>query len=296
MRFPGPSKAITLAVFCAGAFVPDAAAQTASDSGWAPLFDGRDLLGLEVQIKGKPKGQDPDKVFSVHDGLLHAYAGWPITDGNSAQGYVVTAKEYSRYRVRLEYRFADRPGTGGSGVEYHVHEGEFWPRCLECQLQRGYAGDCWLINGAGARDAAGRVYAPGGYVQIAKTSRQDKDIEWNSAEVLVMGTDSSVHRINGTVNNRVYQLVQLNGANQAVPLVQGRILVQAEGQEMLVRRWEIQELDAQGRPLNAAVAVRRSAGLAPLREPQGDVLAGWKVFCETLRGRTLPGAAAIPGP
>jgi hypothetical protein len=64
------------------------------------VFNGKDLTGFNVYLKDKRKNEDPNKVFSVVDGVLR----------NSGQnsGYVVTESSYSNYRLVVEYKWGEK--------------------------------------------------------------------------------------------------------------------------------------------------------------------------------------------
>src|SRR6478752_4089990 len=56
---------------------PSSGAEPASDHGWISLFNGKDLSGWHVVLTSDKKGIDPDKVFQVHDGVIHTYQDVP---------------------------------------------------------------------------------------------------------------------------------------------------------------------------------------------------------------------------
>ena len=67
---------------------------------------------------------------------------------------------------------------------------------------------------------------------------------WNRVEVIVRGTDSAIHIVNGKVVNRATDLRELDETGTKwIPLTKGRILLQAEGAEVLYRNIEIKQLD-----------------------------------------------------
>ena len=107
----------------------------------APLFNGKDLSGW-VWIQGKPKeGQAVvpiDKVWSVKpDGVIND-EGTPI-------GYLRTEKDYTNYKLTLEWRFPSKPGNGGVLLRM-IGEDKVWPKSIEAQLQSRNAGDIWNID------------------------------------------------------------------------------------------------------------------------------------------------------
>src|SRR5262249_55455645 len=106
-----------------------------------PLFNGKDLTGLSTWLKDTKK-EDPRKVFSVQDGLLHI--------SGDGYGYVATDKEYRDYRVVVEYRWGKRTDGGkyvrNSGILLHAVGPDggangTWMSSIECQLAQGCVGD-----------------------------------------------------------------------------------------------------------------------------------------------------------
>ena len=109
-----------------------------SPSGRVMLFNGVDLSGWDTFLADEMA--DPADVWSVRDGVLHC-TGQP-------NGYIRTTDKYEDYRLHLEWRWPDEPTN--SGVLLHAQgPDEVWPRCIECQLKAGNAGDFVLMGGAG---------------------------------------------------------------------------------------------------------------------------------------------------
>ena len=67
------------------------------------LFNGRDLTGLYTWL-ADTKYDDPRKVFTVHDGLLHV--------SGDGYGYVTTSKAYKNYRLIAEFKWGPRTWGG----------------------------------------------------------------------------------------------------------------------------------------------------------------------------------------
>jgi hypothetical protein len=248
----------------AAALPADAVAPTTP----AALFNGKDLSGLEVWLKGT-KRDDPRKVFRVTDGQLHLTG-----DGF---GYAATPKAYRDYRVVVEYKWGTRTDGGkyvrNSGLLLHAtgpHGGAngTWMSCVECQLAQGCVGDLIVIRG---KDETGEVipvsitsdialgpdkrprWKEGGTKQVF-TGRQlwwnqhdpdfkelldtrgKNDVEsplggWTKVEA-VCEKDTITVVVNGTTVNKAY----------AVTPAAGRVLLQCEGFELFVRKFEIHPL------------------------------------------------------
>ncbi|HEY3131560.1 MAG TPA: DUF1080 domain-containing protein [Acidobacteriota bacterium] len=116
------------------------------------LFNGQNLDGWYTYIAEKGNNNDPEKVFQVHDGMIHIYKD--ADDGAKMPfGYVATETEYADYHLRLQYRwgtkrFAPRAqGKRDSGLLYHVvGPDKVWPRSVEFQIQEGDVGDIFTVR------------------------------------------------------------------------------------------------------------------------------------------------------
>jgi len=233
------------------------------------LFNGKDLTGLTTWLRDSQK-EDPKKVFTVHDGLLHL--------SGDGFGYVATEKAYKDYRLVVEYKWGTRTDGGkyvrNSGILLHATGPDggagkgAWMSSIECQLAQGCAGDLIVIRG---KDAAGQTVpvtltvdtVPGpdkrprwkkGGTPTVTTGKQmwwcDHDpefkelldtrgrwdvesplAEWTKVEVVADGK-----RLQISVNDK-----QVNEAYDVSP-ASGRILLQTEGHEIFFRKFEIHPL------------------------------------------------------
>jgi hypothetical protein len=111
------------------------------------LFNGKDMTGLYTWLK-KTKRDDPQKVFTVHDGMIHA--------SGEDNGYIATDKEYKDYHLVVEYKWGKKSTTDkyvrNSGVLLHATgvdggNGGVWMSSFECQLAQGCNGDIIMIGG-----------------------------------------------------------------------------------------------------------------------------------------------------
>src|SRR5262250_2165492 len=123
----------------ASALVLLLAAQESPKEGVISLFNGKDFTGLTTWLKDT-KREDPRKVFTVHDGMIHA--------SGDGMGYVATEKAYRDYRVVVEYKWGTRTDGGkyvrNSGVLLHAGPDGLagkgaWAPSLEVQLAQGCA-------------------------------------------------------------------------------------------------------------------------------------------------------------
>ena len=232
--------------------------------GVVPLFNGKDLTGFTRWLKDTQK-DDPRKVFTVHDGMIHV--------SGEGMGYVATEKAYRDYRLVVEYKWGTRTDGGkyvrNSGVLLHATgpdgsaAGGAWTPSIECQLAQGCAGDLIAIRGKDVPVAltvetvlgpdkrprwkkGGTPTAYSGkqfwwsnhdpeFKELLDTrGRNDLESplgEWTRVECVCEGKKLSVF-ING---------VQVNEATDVFP-ASGRILLQCEGFEIFFRKVELHPL------------------------------------------------------
>ena len=113
------------------------------------MFDGKTLGDCYTWLKDT-KREDPRKVFSVADGMLH------IT--GDGLGGIVTNKRYRDYHLVLEYKWGDRTwhdrenATRDSGLLIHSNGndggyGGTWMPSIEVQIIEGGVGDFVPVGG-----------------------------------------------------------------------------------------------------------------------------------------------------
>lgn len=237
-------------------------APIAPTDGVIRLFDGKDMSKLYTRLNDT-KYEDPRKVFTVHDGLLHL--------SGDGFGGVMTKNAYRDYHLVYEFKWG--PRTWGkretrakdSGLLFHCTGpedsfGGSWPEAFQAQIQQGGTGDLYAVKAEGPvqlsfvaeveeRDGK-RYWKKGGERQTitrgpvfwpgkdpewknekdfrGKNDVESPDGEWTRVEVICDG-DHAVVKVNG---------VQVNEAFELKPSA-GKILVQVEGAELFIRRWEL---------------------------------------------------------
>lgn len=234
------------------------------------LFNGKNLDGLTTWLKDTKK-EDPRKVFSVKEGILHL--------SGDGFGYAATVKEYRDYHLTLEFKWGKKTDGGkyvrNSGVLLHAigpdgGAGGTWMSCIECQLAQGCVGDLIVIRGKDENNAtipvsltSDVVLGPDkrprwkvgeGGTKTVFTNRQlwwndhDPDFkelldtrgkndvesplgEWTKVECICAGKTITVI-VNGKTINKAYDVFP----------AAGKILMQTEGFEIFVRKWEIRPI------------------------------------------------------
>jgi hypothetical protein len=233
------------------------------------LFNGKDLTGLHTWLKDT-KHEDPRRVFSVQDGWLHI--------SGDGYGYVATDRAYRDYHLVVEFKWGKRTDGGksvrNSGILLHAvgpegGAGGVWMSSIECQLAQGCVGDLIVIRGLDEHQqtipvqitshvALGPDRRPrwqeGGTPRVFTRgqlwwSRHDPDFqemldtrgkhdvesptgEWTRIDCLCAGKRIRVV-VNGTPVNTCYDVVP----------EAGKILLQSEGFELFVRKFELRPLE-----------------------------------------------------
>jgi hypothetical protein len=231
------------------------------------LFNGENLDGWYTFLKDRGRDNDPKNVFTVQDNMIQ------IT--GEEWGCITTKKNYKDYKLVVEFRWTGETHeprkykTRDSGVLVHSKgkDGAYsgtWMNSIEVQIIEGGTGD-FIVVGDGTdqfsvtspvapeKQGSSYVFQPGGeYVTINRGRinwygrdpdwkdeldfRGAQDVEnpvgeWNLLECVVVGDDITVF-LNGTL---------VNYATDVKPK-KGRIQIQSEGAEMLVRKVDLTSL------------------------------------------------------
>ena len=79
---------------------------------WIPLFNGENLDGWIIKIKGSPLGENYKNTFRVEDGAMKvSYSEYDTFDNEF--GHIYYKTPYSSYKLRMEYRFTGDQCPGG---------------------------------------------------------------------------------------------------------------------------------------------------------------------------------------
>jgi len=255
--------AAALPLVQAGSKTPPKSARSIS------LFNGRDLTGFYGWLR-RTKYEDPKKVFSVQDGAIR------ITGDD--HGYLATEREYADYHLTVEYKWGEltygSKTVRNSGLLLHAVGADGnrspWMSSIECQVAQGCVGDLIVIRGKNEQGevvpvtiTSETVLGPDGRTRWKKggtptpySGRQfwwsDHDPEfkelidtrgrwdvesplgeWTRVECICRGD-----RITILVNGRT-----VNECFATFP-TRGKILLEAEGFEILFRKVELVPLGA----------------------------------------------------
>lgn len=188
------------------------------------LFNGKNLDGWTIFVDDP--AINPEDFFYVNDGMIET-VGVP-------NGYLRTVKEYSDYRLHIEWRYPDDPTN--SGIFLHTSGPDvIWPAHYQGQLKYENAGD-FIVHGVGVRATLGdSTYVSSDTLKpiIPKLhpTNEKPAGEWNSIDITCMGS---------TIELSVNGLLQNTATN--CTLTKGAIGLQAEGSRIQFRNLWIEHL------------------------------------------------------
>ena len=234
------------------------------------LFNGKNLDGLYTYLKDTGY-EDPEKVFTVVDGMLHI--------SGEKYGYIATRDAYRDYHLVAEFKLGKKTweprkdrardsgimihcagpdgnqGTWMASIEYQIIEGGVGdllvvggkyadgspvPMSLTCEVTMDRDGEnVWRKGGERRTFTGGRINWYGRDPDWTDTIgfRGHDDVqsplgEWTRADVICDG-GHIVAKVNGRIVNEGFD---------AFP-TQGKIIFQSEGAEIFFRRLELHPLE-----------------------------------------------------
>lgn len=229
---------------------------------WIQIYNGEDLSGWKVKIKGYPPGENFGNTFRAEDGVIRVdYDAYD--DFADRFGHLFFEIPYSRYRLRLEYRFLEEQATGGlewarknSGIMIHSQS----PESMEREQDFPVSVEVQLLGGlnAGEPRPTANVCTPGTHIRINDSlitehcvnsvSGTFYDDRWIRVELLVLGDSLVVHEVNGTEVMR-YTKPTIGGEYNISPemegqaLTSGYIALQSESHPIEFRNIELLDLE-----------------------------------------------------
>jgi hypothetical protein len=268
-----PRAALAASLFAAAllAWASTGASKPTAPKEVIKLFNGKDLTNFYTYLGPPTKGarpygknNDPEQVFTVHDGMIHVTG--------KVFGCFTTEQEYADYHLIVEYRWGERTfppresRARDSGVLLHCvgEDGAasgFWMESIECQIIEGGTGDFILVGGKNrpsltveAEKRGNQLYYKPGAPPVTVSSgrinwygrdpawkdvkgfRGREDVEkpvgeWNTLECICDG-DKITNLLNGKVVN----------VGTKASHTKGKILFQSEGAEIFFRKIELHPL------------------------------------------------------
>ena len=188
------------------------------------LFNGKNLKGWTIYVEDP--AVNPEKFFYVNDGMIET-VGVPV-------GYLRTKKEYSNYRLHVEWCYPEKPTN--SGILLHTTgPDKIWITHYQSQLKHENAGD-FIVHGVGEKATIrDSVYtsteAVKPVVPKLHPSNEKPAGEWNNFDITCQGN---------TIEIKVNGLVQSIATNCS--LTKGAIGLQAEGSKIQFRNLWIEQI------------------------------------------------------
>jgi len=200
------------------------------------LFNGTDLEGWYTFIQDRGRNSDPQKVFTVQDGMIRI--------SGEEWGCITTEQEYENYKLLIEFKWGeltyepriDRARDSGVLLHSRGEDGSsqgIWIHAIECQIIEGGTGGQKETIKEGRINWYGRD--PGWEDTLGFRGQNDVENipgKWNRLECIAE-EDSLTFYLNGH---------RVNSAENVHPR-KGRIQIQSEGAEIFFRRVEIHPIE-----------------------------------------------------
>lgn len=248
-------------------------AATKADSGWVSLYNGTDFEGFYIFSQTAPQlrtgsAVNTQTIYRVGD------SGHIYSPRLAGQYQLITTREYSYYKVRVDYRWGPVNGSQNAGLILHIDNaqglsgtlplGTRRPRSMEVQMlrtdnspftlwsswQQGPYITTTVQQGTTKYQAGGSAWTndPWGSSTIYTTvANPEKPVgQWNTGEARIYG-DSGSFRLNGVLRTRGWNFQARVNPNSSMPRVRyakGGIGLQQEDNEISYRNFEIMELDS----------------------------------------------------
>lgn len=236
-----------------------------SKKGFKTIFNGKNLDGWYLKIRSGDE-ELSKKVFEIEDGMIHVFGDsfpkeYNLNKGaNDTHGQIYYKNSCSKYILKFEYKWGTTIANNfnkwqyDAGVYYHVINDKIWPVGIEYQIRydhttsRNHTGDLirpyganydWFYNESDntylhPKDG-GKLYTKGHWLHFASPTENFNALnnKWNQCEIIVMGDQYSIHKLNGEVVNMAFNLEP--GA--------GIFGFQSETAEIFYRNIKIKEFD-----------------------------------------------------
>ncbi|MCB9209530.1 MAG: DUF1080 domain-containing protein [Ignavibacteriales bacterium] len=262
----GFNKSILLFVQIALILILTSCNSNKEENQWVSLFNGKDLTGWKIKFSGHELNDNYKNTFTVEDGILKVkYNNYENFDDKF--GHIFYDKEFSNYKIKVEYRFVGEQVPGGpgwafrnNGIMLHCQSPESmgidqdFPVSIEAQMLGG--------NGKDER-TTGNVCTPGTNLVMngelitnhctSSNSKTYHGDQWVTMEVEVRADSIIKHFVNGELvlqyekpqydpnDADAKNILELNNNN--LKLTKGYIALQAESHPTEFRKIEILELD-----------------------------------------------------
>jgi len=237
---------------------------TPNAEGWISLFNGKNLDGWDIKIRGFDLNDNYGDTFRVKDGkLIVSYDKYKEFRGK--YGHIFFRKKFSHYRIRVEYRIVGEQAPKGagwalrnSGIMLHCQS----PASMTKDQKFPVSIEAQLLGGDGKNDrTTGNVCTPGTHIVmngklnkqhcISAKSKTYHGEQWVTMEVEVHGNGVIKHFVNGEevltyeqpqLDDKDEDAKRLLAAGAEKMLSEGYISLQSESHPIEFRKVEIKLL------------------------------------------------------
>lgn len=235
-----------------------------SNKGFVKIFNGENFDGWYLKLRNGDE-EMAKKVYAIEDEMVHVFKDMPDslnlgTGENATHGLFYTNKKYSKYILRFEYKWGNKITNNfdrwqyDAGVYYHVINDEIWPTGIEYQIRynqetsKNHTGDLIRPEGTdyewySTKDGKSYLHPNDGGIPEAKrdwlhfaaptNNFNALNGKWNECEIIVMGGEYVIHKLNGDIVNMAFNITPSEGI----------IGFQSETAEIYYRNIEIKEFD-----------------------------------------------------
>lgn len=212
------------------------------NKGFVKIFNGKNFDGWYLKLRNDDE-EMAKKIYAIEKGMVHVLKDFPDsldlnTGENGTHGLFYINKKYSKFILRFEYKWGEKIANNfnewqyDAGVYYHVIDDKIWPTGIEYQIRydhtknRNHTGD--LIRPEGVKydwycdeiadtyrhpNEGGKLYTKKGWMHLAAptTKYNGNNGKWNKCEIIVMGDQYAIHKLNGVVVNMGFNLTPSEG-------------------------------------------------------------------------------------
>jgi hypothetical protein len=219
---------------------------------WVSLFNGENLDGWNIKIRGYELNNNYNNTFRVEDNLLKvSYSEYDTF--NNEFGHIYYNKPFTSYKLRVEYRFVGNQVSGGAGWAFRNNGIMFHSQpAQDIELNQDFpiSIEAQMLGGDGTSERPnGSVCTPGTSVEIdgvrihehciSSDSKTFHGDDWVTFELVVFADSLVYHIIEGDTV-MTYKNLQLDADER--PLSKGYIALQAESHPTEFRKIEILEI------------------------------------------------------